>query len=304
MSRESEKTLRGINEFLAQNVDENMSMDEMNELVQKYMEEYNANLSFDELTEETAETSDDYYELALDTKTKAQALKYARKAVKLDPDNLDAKEMLAQMTTEHPFELVDKSKHLIDYGKKMLERNGYFNEESFGDYWTIIETRPFIRVYSHYLDLLIDCNMMRKAASIGEEIIRFNEGDNLGIRYRLMHIYAYLEDEKSMLELHHKYDNHEQTQFLLPMSILYFKLDNYKKAKEYLERLTKVNKDTSKFVKAIMNDSLDKYMSCMSDMGYQPYTIEEFIVEMQENVFLFETVPCYIDWAVQTLKKK
>lgn len=303
MSRDSEKVFREINKYIKENADENMSMDEMNDLIQEFMEQYNSNLP-GEITEETAETTDDYLELAENANSKAQALKFAKKAVQLDQDNLDAKKMVEEITTEHPYEMVGKYQKLIEYGKTVMDKKGYMNEDSIGDYWGISETRPFIRLYSSYLDLLVNCGMMRMATTVGEEIIRYNTNDNLGIRYILMHVYAYLEDEKSMLALYKKYDEHDESQMLLPISIIYYKLGDLEKAAEYLRRLTKTNKDTGRFIRAFVNDTLDKYASRMNPMGYQPFTIEEFLVELHEHTYLFEVVPCYFDWAAQVIKKK
>lgn len=303
MSRDSEKVFREINKYIKENADENMSMDEMNDLIQEFMEQYNSNLP-GEITEETAETTDDYLELAENANSKEQALKFAKKAVQLDQDNLDAKKMVEEITTEHPYEMVGKYQKLIEYGKTVMDKKGYMNEDSIGDYWGISETRPFIRLYSSYLDLLVNCGMMRMATTVGEEIIRYNTNDNLGIRYILMHVYAYLEDEKSMLALYKKYDEHDESQMLLPISIIYYKLGDFEKAAEYLRRLTKTNKDTGRFIRAFVNDTLDKYASRMNPMGYQPFTIEEFLVELHEHTYLFEVVPCYFDWAAQVIKKK
>lgn len=303
MSRDSEKVFREINKYIKENADENMSMDEMNDLIQEFMEQYNSNLP-GEITEETAETTDDYLELAENSNSKEQALKFAKKAVQLDQDNLDAKKMVEEITTEHPYEMVGKYQKLIEYGKTVMDKKGYMNEDSIGDYWGISETRPFIRLYSSYLDLLVNCGMMRMATTVGEEIIRYNTNDNLGIRYILMHVYAYLEDEKSMLALYKKYDEHDESQMLLPISIIYYKLGDFEKAAEYLRRLTKTNKDTGRFIRAFVNDTLDKYASRMNPMGYQPFTIEEFLVELHEHTYLFEVVPCYFDWAAQVIKKK
>ncbi len=303
MSRDSEKVFREINKYIKENADENMSMDEMNDLIQEFMEQYNSNLP-GEITEETAETTDDYLELAENANSKEQALKFAKKAVQLDQDNLDAKKMVEEITTEHPYEMVGKYQKLIEYGKTVMDKKGYMNEDSIGDYWGISETRPFIRLYSSYLDLLVNCGMMRMATTVGEEIIRYNTNDNLGIRYILMHVYAYLEDEKSMLALYKKYDEHDESQMILPISIIYYKLGDFEKAAEYLRRLTKTNKDTGRFIRAFVNDTLDKYASRMNPMGYQPFTIEEFLVELHEHTYLFEVVPCYFDWAAQVIKKK
>ena len=86
---------------------------------------------------------------------------------------------------------------------------------------------------------------------------------------------------------------------LLPLSILYFKKGEFDKAEEYLKRLKATNKDTKRFFRAIKKDKLDRYVEEMDDYGYQPFTIEELIVELMENSFLFRGIPLYMDWAYE-----
>ena len=59
MSRESEKALKAMHQFLEENGAEDMSMDEVNGLLQKFTEDYNSNLP-GRITEKTAKTADDY----------------------------------------------------------------------------------------------------------------------------------------------------------------------------------------------------------------------------------------------------
>ena len=41
-----------------------------------------------------------------------------------------------------------------------------------------------------YLSSLIECGIHNKAIQIGEEMLRLNQNDNLGIRFLLMPLYA------------------------------------------------------------------------------------------------------------------
>ncbi len=105
------------------------------------------------------------------------------------------------------------------------------------------------------------------------------------------------------LALHRKYDGHEETQMLLPLSILYFKKGDLSAAEKYLRKLAKVNKDTAKFFKAFREDNLDKHLNDLSGYEYRPFTIEELAVEMMENEFLFRFVLAYFIWAQEQLKR-
>lgn len=79
------------------------------------------------------------------------------------------------------------------------------------------------------------------------EILDLNNDDNLGARFILMHIYAYFEDEKSAVKLFERYDCQKSTQFLLPLSTLYYKLGKIRKATAYIKELVNINKDTHDF---------------------------------------------------------
>lgn len=56
----------------------------------KFMAQYNSSV-FEEITEANAKSSDDFLELAYDATSKKNALKYAKKAFELDPNNLEQK---------------------------------------------------------------------------------------------------------------------------------------------------------------------------------------------------------------------
>ena len=120
-----------------------------------------------------------------------------------------------------------------------------------------------------------------------------------------MHLYVFLEDEQSAMKLFKEYPDEESTQFLLPLSILYYKLGSLREANSYLKRLCAVNKDTVKFLSGLANGDLEKYLKKMQlSFGYRPFTMEEFLVETEENVFLFENVSAYFEWAWQKVKTK
>ena len=41
------------------------------------------------------------------------------------------------------------------------------------------------------------------------------------------------------------------------------------------------------------------YVEELSGYGYRPFTIQELIVELMENSFLFRMVPLYMEWAYE-----
>ena len=302
MSRESEKAMKAMHQFLEENGAEDMSMDEVNGLLQMFTENYNSNLP-GRITEKTAKTADDYLELAEEATTKAKAEKYIKKALELEPDNMDAISASLDLLEGNTWEYYQKISEAVTYGTRLMEKKGLMEEDSIGEFWGILETRPYMRLLNRYADFMVEAGMMTLAAKEFEEMIRLSENDNLGVRFRLMHIYAFLELEEPALELHKKYDDYEETQMLLPLSVLYFKRGDFDKAEDYLKRLCAANKDAKKFFRAIKRDKLDHYVEEISGYGYQPFTIQELIVELMENDFLFEIVPLYMEWAYEKTRK-
>ena len=234
-----------------------------------------------------SENSDDFLEMAYEAKTEAKAKSYAKKALELDPDNLDAELFLADISTKSQLEFLQKTEAIIAHGNKLMEEQDFFTKECMGDFWLI---------------LLSQCRMIKKAITECEEMLKLCKSDNLGVRYLLMHLYTVMEDEKSALKLHKKFELSMNTQFLLPLSILYYKLLDFKKAKKYLLELTKTNKDTKEFFKALLEQTLDKFE--LGDFGYRPFTIDEFIITFMGNLYLYDGLMDYFIWGYDILKKK
>ena len=303
MSKETEKALKAVHNFLEENGAENMSMEEANNLLQQFMAEYNGKLP-ERVTEKTAETADDFLELADQTDDINKAKYYVNKAMELEPDNLDAINASLDFIEDQTWEYYQKLSEAVKTGTRRMEKEGLMAQENIGHFWGILETRPYMRLLARYVDFLIKAGMMNRATAECEEMLRLSENDNLGMRYRLMHLYTFLEKEEAALKLHERYDSHEETQMLLPLSILYFKMGEMEKAEEYLLRLKDANKDTKKFFRAVQKNKLDQYVDEMDGFGYRPFTIQELIIEMMENGFLFKTIPLYMEWAYEITRRK
>ena len=138
----------------------------------------------------------------------------------------------------------------------------------------------------------------------GQRLLELCENDNLGVRYQLMHLYAYMEDEMHALALHKQFDSYEETQMLLPLAVLYYKLNQFDKAEDCIKRLAKANKDTKKFLRAAARDQLDDYIGEMSPYGYRPFTMEELLDELMHTSYLFNSVPYFFAWASKVLTTK
>lgn len=291
-------------EYLKENNIALNSEEEAEQQLKRFMEEKNIDpltILDDAYDDEEEDEAYHYLELAEEASSEREALKYAKKALEISPENWDAACMVAELTAKTPESLLEKLEKTIQQADAVMEHDGWFSEDCIGGFWGLYETRPYMRLRSAYLHILLNCGMLKKAVAQAEEMLRLSENDNLGVRYCLMHLYAYFEDEEGALALLKKYDE-ESTMFMLPLSILYYKLGDLKTAARYLRKLNRRNPDTRRFFETLINSEAEELLEEIGTFGYRPFTIQEFAVAFEENAFLFGTVAGYFCWGLKKLK--
>ena len=299
-----EKMHKEFEKFMKKRLKEGMTEKEIEQLINEFQEQYDENfLRKEEFSENEKEIVYDYLDLAFEADTDSERVKYAKKVLKLDKDNLDAEYLIASATSADSLEMLKKLEKVMKHGNEIMEREKYFDEENIGHFWGIFETRPYMRIKCSYANTLVENGMMKKAIKEYEEILKLNENDNMGVRFRLMSLYAFFEDEENALKLYKKYGGHDEVQILLPLSVLYFKKGESAKAANYLKKIEKNVKGIKKFFKDIMNDRDDIYLNQISDMRYRRFTTDELMFSLSDNEYLFGT-SMYVFWAYSKLGKK
>lgn len=269
-----------INEFLA-NAD-TKDINELNAKLQEFIVKYNAG----EIKYKNT-VLDDAYELlekAENTKSKIQALKYAKEAYAMCPACFDA--VLFQVDFEdNPLKRWKLLNEGLSFEKDRLEKEGYFKKDNIGHFYGIFETRPYISGLYTKVEYLIIDGKIKQARDICLEILKLNESDNMGARYMLMAIYAFLEEKNDMLKLYKKYTE-ESLGMLIPLFILFYKLSNENKSKEYLDRINNANSNFIKFFDGTMKEYKD-----VDNDYYAIGDVSEVTMYFKEYDFLFGTVP-------------
>jgi tetratricopeptide (TPR) repeat protein len=218
------------------------------------------------------------------------------------PETLQILPGSAELEKE-PEGMLKRIRMALERGKASLEEQGFFDEDSIGEFWQIFETRPYLRLKDQYVVSLAEFGMLRMAVREAEEIIRLNTQDNLGVRFTLMHLYAALEDAKSAEDLLKQYSEHDEGQMMLPLTLLYYKLGDTDKAEKALRRLTRINKETRQFIRDVRSDNLDRKLETIRNRGgYSPFTEEELIMAYSENEDVYHSAPLFFRWLSRTLK--
>jgi tetratricopeptide (TPR) repeat protein len=122
------------------------------------------------------------------------AKKRIDEALRLDPDCIEAYELLAE-TQRTPATRMQYYKAGIDIGRRVFD--AAYRDKHKGMFWGMHETRPFMRCMQHYADCLYAEGKKQECVALLEELIELNPNDNQGVRDQLMlYLIEANEDEK------------------------------------------------------------------------------------------------------------
>lgn len=131
--------------------------------------------------EESQELAWDAMEIIHEDEPRAAHL--CREALSIYPDCVDALTMLAEIESHWEFQYVDRLRAAVAAGRRDLGPRCF--EEDRGDFWGLIETRPFMRAM-----FLLSLALIRwgtnealdEAIATQEEMLDLNPNDNQGVR--------------------------------------------------------------------------------------------------------------------------
>lgn len=296
MSKDTEKMLRELQKYMDQFG--KLTDEEAKIKLNDFMNQYN-----EKPIDDGAVEKDQWYylDLAIEADDDKVARKNAHKALTIDPYCTDAELLLIDLMDITPEDTKKRFEKLIQKTEKHLEEEGYFAEENIGSFYLIHETRPYIRALSTYMDVLIGLGKFKAAIREGANILRLNQNDNMGIRYDLMTLHAMMEDVDSAEQLCAAYDE-ESAGMLLPLILLYYKVDEYTKARRYLKLLAKKNPDLKKLMLEELTD--EEMEQSSTPFGYALNTVGELMDVIGRHMFLIDTSVGGMLWIKNELSKR
>jgi tetratricopeptide (TPR) repeat protein len=107
----------------------------------------------------------------------------ALQALEIDPDCIDAYEYLG-MIEKDPTNALEFFSEGVKAGNRVFDEN--FVKENKGNYWGLLETRPFMRCLFHTAEYLYYFDEIEKSIQIKELMIELNPNDNQGVRDDLL----------------------------------------------------------------------------------------------------------------------
>lgn len=179
------------------------SIQEMND----FLEQFTSGRTLDELMADVEMTPEDSAQelayQAMDAKDKRSAMRLAKKALALDPANVDANMVLIDCTAKSDEQQVDLMREALARAEKKLGRK--FFSENKGYFWGMNETRPYMRARSELAFLLIELERIDEAIVECEGLLELNPNDNQGMRDVLLGLYLRQRDGKKARKLLSRY---------------------------------------------------------------------------------------------------
>lgn len=288
MSKETEKIFLQMNKYMEQfNFENEEQMEkEMKKFIQKLN---NGEIDFeDELENDPKFKSDDLLEEAYNESSKTRAIKLAKQALEVYPDNIDAECFIADYE-ENQIKKLAKIETIIEKAKIILEKDNMFDKENVGHFWGMIETRPYMRARNRKITILMDLGRYTEAIKECEEMLDLCESDNLGIRYTLIGLYCILEKFAECEKLYKKFNEHSAF-MLFPMAIMYFKKGDYKKSKKFLKDTQEVNP----YITQILKNEIE-ILGNADEIEYYAYgSMEEASIIVVDLLYLLSSVPSFV----------
>jgi tetratricopeptide (TPR) repeat protein len=166
------------------------------------------------LSEAEANARDEAQQIAfeaMDAETEAQARRLAKRALKLDPDCVDALLVMTDVDAHTERERLEGLQRAVSAGERSLGER--FIRENTGHFWLLIETRPYMRA----LELLAQAyrvhGMRRDAIALHEKILMLNPNDNQGMREPLLGLYLETGELSAAARLLKQYDEDNSAGF-------------------------------------------------------------------------------------------
>ncbi len=131
-----------------------------------------------------------------------KGIKLIKSALKLDPDNVDAYNYLAEYETDK-YKRLAIYKYAADLGEKTLGKK--FIKENTGYFWGIIETRPYMRALQGLAESLLETGKLHDSIKIYEKMLKLNPNDNQGVRFVLSILLVKLNEFSKFEKLNKEY---------------------------------------------------------------------------------------------------
>ena len=124
---------------------------------------------------------------AMEADDHSEALSLCLEAIKVDPNCVDALTISAS-AFKKARDRVQHLRFIVETAEEQLGGHSYI-EANKGDFWGLLETRPYMRARLYLAQTLNETGAVEEAITEYEALLELNSNDNQGVRYVLISLY-------------------------------------------------------------------------------------------------------------------
>lgn len=157
---------------------------------------------------------------AWDAASRRERVRLARKALRITPACNDAYVLLAEEAAEGLDDALDLYRRGTEAGEVALGAEAF--EEDVGYFWSILETRPYMRARAGLAQALWEKGEREGAVEHYRDMLRLNPDDNQGLRYLLAGCYLDMGRDDDLAELLSAYEEDASALWLYTRAVAVF----------------------------------------------------------------------------------
>ena len=157
------------------------------------------------LRDDPVELAQEFAFEAYEADNEESALELVDKALLVDPDCVDALTIRAFITSDDAGELIAGLEHAATCGEKRLGEE--FFAEFMGDFWPMVEARPYMRTIKHLAEVLWNVGRRLDAVDHYENLLDLDPSDHMGNGTLLLGYYLSMGEVQRSWDLLEEYDD-------------------------------------------------------------------------------------------------
>ena len=167
------------------------------------------------------------------------ALDLAEQALALDDHCVDALCVRAFLACEDPGELIGELEHAATTGEKRLGEE--FFAEFMGDFWPMVEARPYLRTLKHLAEVMWTVGRRFDAIANYENLLDLDPADHMGNATLLLSYYLAMGEVQRSWDLLEEVDDGDSTVYAWAWVLLCLMVADEEGAREALDRALAAN---------------------------------------------------------------
>lgn len=218
----------------------------------------------------------------------------ARKALEISPDCADAYALLAEEAASSLTEALNLYRQGVEAGERALGREAF--EEDAGDFWGILETRPYMRARAGLAGCLWEAGNHDEAIQHYKDMLRLNPNDNQGIRDFLMPRLIEMGRDGEAELLFKEYNDATASWAYARVLLDFRKMGDSEISRKSLKAAIKKNKHIPAYLlgRKKMSQSLPEY--------YSPGAETEAMFYVKENLKAWKMTTGALEWLLDQTK--